>query len=168
MTHRNMNIDRRRTSLALALVAAALTVTSCGGGSDAGRLAHIYAAGIHAAEVADYDRAIADFRALGRYRDAPTRLAAVRQAAAQTLLTRARQKLSDGHPRAAVALAQTAITSYGDTSAPALNLLTKAQLAQNIRHTQQLALFRAHPELVHHHPPHYTGQPGDKTPPPPG
>jgi hypothetical protein len=140
----------------------------CGGGSDAAHLARTYSAADHAARSGDFDTAIQDFRSIGRYRDAPARLTAVRRAAAETLLTRGRRKLADGHPRAAVALAQTAITSYGDTSAAALALLGQAQLAQNIRHSQQQALFRAHPELVHHHAPHYTGQPGDKTPPPPG
>jgi len=163
-----MSVSRCHTSLAVAVVTAALTATACGGGTDAAKLARTYAAANHAARAGDFDTAIQDFRALGRYRDAPARLAAVRRAAAQTLLTRARQKLSDGHPRAAVALAQTAITSYRDTSTEALTLLGQAQLAQNIHHSQEQALFRAHPELVHHHAPHYTGQPGDRTPPPPG
>jgi len=160
-------IDPRRLLAIVVAVVGAAWAVGCGGGIGASQ-ARTYNAGLQAARLGDFDTAIADFRSLGRYRDAPAQLAAVRRTAAQTVLARARQKLSDGHPRAAVALAQTAITSYGDASTAALTLLGQAQLAQNIHHSQQQALFRAHPGLVHHHPPHYTGQPGDKTPPPPG
>jgi hypothetical protein len=146
----------------------ALACAGCGGGVDrAAQLAHIYAAGDSAFHKSDFDIAIQDFRSLGNYRDAPARLAQVRRAASATLLARARQKLADGHPRAAVALAQTAISSYGDSGSRAATFLRQAQRAQTIHHGVQQAQFRAHPGLVHHHPPHYTGQPGDKTPPPP-
>jgi hypothetical protein len=165
-----MSLDSAQARWLPTLIAlAALAGAGCGGGVNrAARQAHTYAAGDTAFRGGDFDVAIQDFRSLGSYRDAPSRLAQVRQAASATLQASARGKLADGHPRAAVALAQTAISTYGDTSSRATAFLHQAQRAQTIHHSVQQAQFRAHPELVHHHPPHYTGQPGDKTPPPSG
>lgn len=87
----------------------------------------------------DYDRAINGFQALGNFRDARRRLVQVKASAAAALLTLARSKLAAGHPRAAVALADTATSRYGDTSGAGRALLAQAQQAQAAHHQRQLA-----------------------------
>ena len=129
--------------LAVTLCALALALIGCGGSNGSGasdqQRSARYAGADAALRAGDYDRAINAFQALGSFRDSPRRLAQVKAAAGAALLASARRKLAQGHPRAALALAETATARYGDTSAQARALLVRAQRAQVVHHQAQLA-----------------------------
>jgi outer membrane protein assembly factor BamD (BamD/ComL family) len=136
-----------RAGIVLAWICALLTVAGCGGSSHGtqtpAQKAASYAGAVRALRSGDFDAAITGFRSLGTYRHADRRLLEARRVAGEQTLANARRKLRDGHPRAAVALAQTATARYGYASSGALAFLRRAERAQAEHHRLQLAAKRA-------------------------
>jgi hypothetical protein len=131
-----------RARLAAALVLLIVVGSGCGGdgaaatnGTSVPAAQHrAYRAAAEAFRTGDYDAALSGYRKAGGYSDAALRVKRVLHVAAVRTLANARRKLLFGHPRAALAQAQTATRRYGARTPAALKLVKISGEAQSIFH----------------------------------
>lgn len=129
--------------LATALALAAVASAGCGDGREErpppDPRERAYSAAVLASAARDYDGAIQGFRDAGSYRDAPQRLAEIREEAGEVRLAEARRKLKEGSPRAALSLAEIVVFRYGYDRPKARAFLERArrEAARDLRREER-------------------------------